>query len=218
MRRAAALALALAVAAVTLSAFVSAGVIVPEGAASVTAAFPKRVSHACSTDDAGRIRTGVVFACFRRRSDGVREQLARVAGDRRQEAHFRRVDGREAQVAVVVCREHATQKAQLQLCTNVLAMTNAPLQERRAQAPRELVPADLGRVGGDEVRGAGVNVIYKCLANKVAWIDGEHLPADLEGECVRFRARERIAERLEDALDDIRRPAKQRVALIKICC
>ncbi len=141
-----------------------------------------------------RIRTGVVFACLRRRSDGVREQLAGVAGDRRQEAHFRRVDGREAQVAVVVRREHATQKAQPQLCTSVLAIIHAPLQERRAQAPRELVPADLRRVGGDEVGGAGVDVVHECLANKVARIDGEHLPADLEGECVRFRARERITE------------------------
>lgn len=65
------------------------------------------------------------------------------------------------------------------------------LEERVAEAPAE-ERAEARRVGGhDAARDAGVRVAGALLRDEVARVDGEELPADLEGERVRAVAGER---------------------------
>ena len=104
--------------------------------------------------------------------DRIIKEVVCVLRDERDEANPGWVDGRVREVAVVE-DDHVA------------------LQERVAEVPAEQRAAARGVRAHDVVRDARLGVALLVLRDEVAWVDGEHLAADLEGEAVGGIARQR---------------------------
>ncbi len=73
----------------------------------------------------------------------------------------------------------------------VIKRDEVRLEERVAEAPAEQCPAARWVCRDEVIRDAGRSIAVLVLRDKVARVDGEHLPADHEGESVGRCAGER---------------------------